>query len=70
MERTRIYRRKQLEHHLGLSRSTIYSMMKQGRFPRPIRLSPGAVGWTSESIDQWLQDRKNGNFRRYDRECK
>lgn len=62
MYRTKgIYRRKELEHHLSLSRSTIYAMMKMGRFPRPIQLSPGAVGWTAESIDQWLQDRKNGD---------
>lgn len=65
-----ILRRKELEHELKLSRSTIYALMQKGMFPRPIRLSPGAVGWTVESIDQWLEDRKNGDtlFRPYNQE--
>ena len=35
----------------GLSRSTIYAQIKEGKFPKPIRLGKRAVGWTDEDID-------------------
>lgn len=41
----------------GLSRSTIYDMMKSGRFPQPIKLSARAVAWPESSIEKWLADR-------------
>lgn len=57
---SRILRRPQVQHRTGLSRSTIYAMMKEGRFPRPIRLSARAVGWTETSINEWLESRISG----------
>ncbi len=51
-----ILRRKQVEHAVGLSRSTIYQRMKDGTFPRPVRLGPGSVGWRVADIDQFLVD--------------
>lgn len=70
MEDRKVYRRKQLEHELSLSRSTIYSWIKQGRFPPQTRFGPGVVGWYADVIEKWLQDRKNGDWlgRRYDQE--
>ena len=50
----RIYRRSTLEEMLGMSRSTIYRLMEDGDFPRPIKLGRRAVGWKSEDIDDWL----------------
>lgn len=50
----RFYRRSTLEEMLGISRSTIYRLMEDGDFPRPIRLGRRAVGWKSEDIDDWL----------------
>jgi len=38
----------------GLSRSTIYLRISEGRFPRPISLGDRAVGWTASSIDEWI----------------
>ena len=51
----RFYRRSTLEVMLGISRSTIYRLMKDGDFPRPIRLGHRAVGWKSEDIKDWLK---------------
>ena len=56
-EALRILRRKQLEARLGLSRSTIYSLVSQGEdvFPQPIRLGSGrAVGWVESEVDAWI----------------
>ena len=41
----------------GLSRSSIYSGVKQGTFPAQISLGPRAVGWLESSIDAWIQQR-------------
>jgi prophage regulatory protein len=41
----------------GLSRSTIYEQMAQGRFPRPVGLGPRAVGWLESEVNAWLTAR-------------
>ena len=44
----------------GLSRSTIYQMIKTNDFPRPIRLGKRAVGWLQSDIISWLDQRPKG----------
>ena len=46
----RILRRPEVESRTGLSRSTIYAMMAEDRFPKPKRLGKRAVGWTETAI--------------------
>ena len=41
----------------GLSRSTIYMRLDQGRFPPPVSLGGRAVGWIESEIDEWMRDR-------------
>lgn len=53
----RIYRRPEVEALTGLSRSTIYAMMDRGDFPRPVKLTGKAVGWTEAAITDWLNSR-------------
>ena len=39
----------------GLSRSTIYHRISQGRFPKQIKLGgERASGWIEEEIDAWI----------------
>ena len=40
---------------VGLSRSTIYLYISRGLFPKPIRITPGVVGWPSTAIDVWIK---------------
>ena len=40
----------------GLSRSTIYLRIAEGRFPKPISLGDRAVGWIESEIDDWLEE--------------
>ena len=54
---SRILRRPEVERATGLSRSTIYAMMAEGTFPKPIRLSKRAVGWRDTKIAEWLESR-------------
>ena len=41
----------------GLSRSTLYNRMAEGRFPAPIALGGRAVGWIEAEIQGWLEER-------------
>ena len=41
----------------GLSRSTIYVRLDEGRFPRPVSLGGRAVGWIEAEVDEWMRER-------------
>ena len=52
-----ILRRPAVEAATGLSRSTLYEMIANGRFPKPVRLGARAVGWRESEIAAWLGER-------------
>ncbi len=41
----------------GLSRSTIYLRISDGKFPKPVSLGSRAVGWVESEIHEWLSQR-------------
>lgn len=41
----------------GMSRATVYRMMKDETFPSQIQLSPRAVGWLRTEIEQWIANK-------------
>ena len=41
----------------GISRSTIYEMIRRDEFPRPVQLDARAVGWRCSDIEAWLVSR-------------
>ena len=43
---------------VGLSRATLYRLLKLGRFPPSIRLSFSAVGWRADAVALWLTERE------------
>ncbi len=57
-------RRPAVERVTGLSRSSIYAMIAEGQFPRPIRLGKRAVGWPQKDIEQWLANRRGETNRK------
>ena len=56
----RMLRRRSVERMTGLSKSTLYRLIKQGSFPPPLRLTRKAVRWRSEEVHQWLSGRPRG----------
>ena len=54
----KVIRRREVEARIGLACSTIYAMMADDKFPRPLKIGRRAVGWIEEDIDKWLSDRK------------
>ena len=45
---------------VGLSRPTLYRLIRDAMFPRPLALGPSAVGWRASDIDRWIADRQEG----------
>lgn len=41
----------------GLSRSSLYRLIKANLFPEAIPLSPKAVGWAKSEVDAWVMAR-------------
>lgn len=54
---TRLIRFKEVQHRVGLGRSTIYRWMAEGKFPKPVQLGGYAVAWAQEDIDFWIAQR-------------
>ena len=51
---TAILRLPAVKNRTGLSRSTIYLRISQGKFPKPVSLGGRAVGWIEVEIEDWL----------------
>lgn len=54
---TRLIRLKEVQHRVGLGRSTIYRWMAEGKFPKPVQLGGYVVAWRQEEIEIWLNTR-------------
>ncbi len=52
-----ILRLPQVKARTGLSRSLIYLLIKEGKFPKQVNLGDRAVGWLESEIDSWIESR-------------
>lgn len=56
---TRILRLPEVLQLVGLSKSTVYALIKAGLFPAPVPLSGArAVGWILKSVILWIEGRR------------
>lgn len=53
----KLYRLPAVIEITGLGRSTIYRMMDEGTFPKPIRLGQRAIAWQDDMIREWIDSR-------------
>jgi len=53
----RLVRLHEVMARTGLSRSTIYVWVAEGRFPKPVPLGARSVGWIESELEEWLRDR-------------
>ena len=47
-------RRRDVLQLTSLSQSSLYSLMKESCFPRPVRISPRCVARKSEEVEEWI----------------
>ena len=52
-----ILRLPDVQARTGLSRSLIYDLAKNERFPKQVSLGSRAVGWLESEVDTWLEER-------------
>lgn len=57
MAQKTILRLPQVKQRTGLSRSTIYALIKSGEFERQISLGARAVGWLESDVSEYIADR-------------
>jgi len=53
----RLIRIEEVEQICALSRSHIYSAIKLGTFPSPIKTGLRASAWVRQEVEQWVEDR-------------
>lgn len=55
--RDRLVRLPEVSEMTGCAKSTIYDLMRAGKFPKSVRLNARMVAWPESSILTWVQDR-------------
>lgn len=55
--KTSFIRLEQVKARTGLSRSTLYAYIRDGRFPAPVSISERCVAWVEGEIDRWMAER-------------
>lgn len=53
----RILRLPEVSHATGLSRSTIYRLVRSGTFPQSVALTARTVGWRIDEVEAWIAAR-------------
>lgn len=53
----RILRLAQVKERTGLSRSTLYTLIKTGQLKAPISLGARAVGWLESDVSEFIESR-------------
>lgn len=57
MTHTKIIRISTVKAVTGLSRGSIYRLIKESDFPKQIKLSTQASGWIETEVFDWLESR-------------
>lgn len=50
----RILKLKEVMNRTALGRSTLYHLLKNSCFPKPVPLGPRAVGWLESEVEGWI----------------
>lgn len=56
----RFLRFKEVGQMCGLSRTSIWRMEREGRFPERRRIGPNAVRWLTDDVENWINSREFG----------
>jgi len=57
----KIFRMQELTKIIGLSKASIYRLIKTNKFPAPIQISSRCVGFVSDDIYKWIDERQYCN---------
>ena len=51
----RLLRRPEVEKIVGLATSSLYKAIREGRFPRPVKITPAVARWRLSEVNAWLE---------------
>ena len=51
-----------LQHWVRVCRTTLYRWVREGRFPKPVRMGGRAVAWRDQDLRAWAASRKAGTL--------
>lgn len=51
----RLIRTKEVLGMIGVSRTTLWRMVRAGRFPSPVAISSWAAGFRDDEVEAWLE---------------
>ena len=57
MTQIKLYRMAEVVRITGLRPSTVYKQIREGRFPKPIKITSRTSAWTNKSIDNWIEEK-------------
>lgn len=52
----RLLRIEEVMHRVGIRTTSVYKMIREGRFPKGIALGARCVVWPESSIDAWIAE--------------
>lgn len=50
----RFLRLDEVLHITGLGRNTVYRRIREGTFPKQVRIGPNSVAWRQSAIAKWM----------------
>ena len=56
----RFIRSREVVEMIGVSRTTLWRMVREGSFPRPVQISKGNLGYLLETVEAWMRARVHG----------
>ena len=45
---------------VGMSKSFVYDLITQDKFPKPVKVSSRISCWVAAEVDQWVQEQIDG----------
>lgn len=56
----RFIRTRQVLEMIGVCRTTLWEMVRDGAFPQPVRITERTAGYLLEAVEEWMQLRTKG----------
>lgn len=57
-----LLRVKEVAKKTSAGKSTIWGWVKDGKFPKPIKLSDRISVWKESDIDEWIESKKDKDY--------
>ena len=53
---SRILKAKEVAERVSISTSQVYRLVRDGRFPEPVKITENRSGWLETEVDQWIDE--------------